>query len=148
MATNTAVYGLYKARPNVEEAVDALKLGGFRNTDISVLFPENQASREFVQEKQTKAPEGVNSGPTADVPLAGTSGVTHPATGPVQGALTGALLGMGIPSDEIERYGNFVVKDGRILLSAQSHAPDDATRAKEVLKQTGAEHISSTVEKR
>ena len=39
MATNTAVYGLYRDRPGVEEAVESLKQAGFRNTDISVLLP-------------------------------------------------------------------------------------------------------------
>jgi len=39
MSANTAVCGTYKNRSTIEEAVDALKQEGFRNTDISVLFP-------------------------------------------------------------------------------------------------------------
>ena len=38
---NTAVFGIYRDRYGAETAVDALKDAGFRNTDISVLFPEN-----------------------------------------------------------------------------------------------------------
>ena len=38
---NTAVFGIYPNYGAVEAAVDALKMAGFRNTDISVLFPEN-----------------------------------------------------------------------------------------------------------
>src|SRR6266478_5571831 len=58
MASNTAVYGLYRDRLGVEEAVEFLKQGGSRNTDISVLFPENSGSKDFAHEKNTKAPEG------------------------------------------------------------------------------------------
>ena len=36
---NTAVFGIYRDRVGVERAVDDLKDAGFRNTDISVLFP-------------------------------------------------------------------------------------------------------------
>ena len=35
MATNTAVYGLYRDRLSVEEAVESLKQAGFRNTDTA-----------------------------------------------------------------------------------------------------------------
>ena len=38
---NTAVFGIYSDRMRVEKAVDRLKADGFRNTDISVLLPEN-----------------------------------------------------------------------------------------------------------
>ena len=38
---NTAVFGIYPTYESVEAAVDALRAAGFRNTDISVLFPEN-----------------------------------------------------------------------------------------------------------
>ena len=39
MAKNIAVYGIYPKRLMVEKAVEELKEAGFRNTDISVLFP-------------------------------------------------------------------------------------------------------------
>ena len=37
---NTAVFGIYPNRASVDRAVDTLKAENFRNTDISVLFPE------------------------------------------------------------------------------------------------------------
>ena len=55
---NTAVFGIYSSYEAVESAVDNLKSAGFRNTDISVLFPENAGSKDFAHEKDTKAPEG------------------------------------------------------------------------------------------
>jgi hypothetical protein len=71
---NTAVFGIYRTREDVEVAVDELRDSGFRSTDISVLFPENVGTKDFAHEKHTKAPEGTAAG-------AGT------------GALVGGMLG-------------------------------------------------------
>ena len=59
---NTAVFGIYPSYEAVERAVDALKSSGFRNTDISVLFPENLGTKDFAHAKGTKAPEGAATG--------------------------------------------------------------------------------------
>lgn len=37
---NRTIFGIYPNRTTAETGVDALKSAGFRNTDISVLFPE------------------------------------------------------------------------------------------------------------
>ena len=55
---NTAVFGLYPTRAAVEEAIDQLRLEGFRAADISVLMPDNQGTKDLAHEKSTKAPEG------------------------------------------------------------------------------------------
>jgi hypothetical protein len=55
---NTAAFGIYRTRGEVESAIDALLAGGFRKEDISVLFPENAGTKDFAAEKHTKAPEG------------------------------------------------------------------------------------------
>ena len=66
---NTAVFGICSTRLAVEEAVDHLRNAGFRNTDISVLFPENVGTKDFAHEKNTKAPEGATTaGVSHDVP--------------------------------------------------------------------------------
>jgi len=52
--SNTAVFGIYPARRQVENAVDELKAAGFRNTDISVLLSENVGTKDFAVEKDTK----------------------------------------------------------------------------------------------
>jgi hypothetical protein len=57
----------------------------------------------------------------------------------------GALIGMGIPEYEAKRYEGRV-KDGGILLSVHSDTSDQIKVAKDVLKQTGAQDISSTGE--
>jgi hypothetical protein len=62
------------------------------------------------------------------------------------GGLIGALVGMGIPEYEAKRYEGRV-KDGGVLLSVHCDTSDEISRAKELLKQTGAEDISSAGEK-
>ena len=61
------------------------------------------------------------------------------------GGFTGALIGMGIPEYEAKRYEGRI-KNGGILLSAHCDTSDEIKRAKEVMKATGAEDISSTGE--
>jgi hypothetical protein len=61
------------------------------------------------------------------------------------GGIAGALVGLGIPEYEAKRYEGLVQKGG-ILLSVHCDTSDEIKRAKEVLKNTGAEDISSTGE--
>ena len=62
------------------------------------------------------------------------------------GGLIGALVGMGIPEYEAKRYEGRV-KDGGVLLSIHCDTSKDISRAKELLKTTGAEDIASAGEK-
>jgi hypothetical protein len=167
---NTAVFGIYPAYASVEYGVDALRTAGFRNSDISVLFPEGTGTKDFAHEKGTKAPEGASTGAGTGVVLGGALGwlagvgsLAIPGAGPliaagpimaalagagvggVVGGLTGALIGMGIPEYEAKRYEGRV-KDGGILLSVHSDSSDWTMRAKKVLEETGAQDISSTGE--
>jgi hypothetical protein len=68
-----------------------------------------------------------------------------PASAERSGGIAGALIGMGIPEYEAKRYEGRV-KDGGILLSVHSDNSDWTKRAKEILKQTGAQDISSSAE--
>jgi hypothetical protein len=170
MAKNTAVYGIYRNRSQAENAVDRLVQSGFRTEDISVLLPENAGTKDFAHEKNTKAPEGTTTGATAGGVVGGTLGLLAGigalaipglgpfiAAGPIMGALAGigaggvvgglvgALVGMGIPEYEAKRYEGRV-KEGGILMSVHCDNSDWVKRAKEVLKSTGAEDISSTGE--
>ena len=170
MAKNIAVFGIYPTYGAVDGAVESLRASGFRNTDISVLFPENVGTKDFAHEKGTKAPEGAATGGTTGFIvggalgwLAGIGALAIPGLGPfiaagpimaalagagaggVVGGVTGALIGMGIPEYEAKRYEGRVKKGG-ILLSVHSDNSDWASRAKRILEQTGAEDISSTGE--
>jgi len=62
MSKNISVFGIYPTRDAVTHAVDTLQAAGFRNTDISALFPDNQGNKDFAHEKSTKAPEGATTG--------------------------------------------------------------------------------------
>lgn len=167
---NIAVFGIYPNHPSVEAAVDTLKNAGYRNTDISVLFPDNQGTKDFAIEKETKAPEGATTGGIAGGIiggalgwLAGIGALAIPgigpfiAAGPIMGilggigvggaigGLAGALVGLGIPEYEAKRYEGRIRKGG-ILLSVHCDNSDWLKRAKSILDQTGAEDVSSATE--
>ena len=61
------------------------------------------------------------------------------------GGIVGALVGLGIPEYEAKRYEGRV-KHGGILLSIHCDDHDWVKRGEEILKQTGAEDVSSTSE--
>jgi hypothetical protein len=167
---NTAVFGIYRTLGQAEETVNRLVAAGFSNDDISVLLPDNESTRNFAHKKDTKAPEGTATGVTAGGAIGGTLGLLAGigalaipgvgpliAAGPIMGALAGlgvggavggligALVGMGIPEYEAKRYEGRV-KEGGILLSAHCDTSEEIDRAKEILKQTGAEDIASSGE--
>jgi len=166
----TAVFGIYQTRLQAEQSVDRLLVSGFSNDDISVLLPDNQSSKEFAHEKNTKAPEGTATGVAAGGVVGGTLGLLAGigmlaipgvgpfiAAGPIMGALAGlgvggavggllgALVGLGIPEYEAKRYEG-LIKEGGVLLSVHCDTANEITRAKELLKHTGAQDISSTGE--
>src|SRR5437762_8934774 len=102
---NTAVFGIYSGQMNAEDGVDMLKVAGFRNTDISVLFPDNQGTKDFAHEKQTKAPEGAVAGGASGAViggalgwLAGIGALAIPGIGPfiAAGPIMGMLGGIGV----------------------------------------------------
>lgn len=167
---NTAVFGMYRDRASVEGAVDRLRAAGFRMEDISVLLPENVGTKDFAHKKQTKAPEGTATGAVAGGAIGGTLGLLAGigslaipglgpfiAAGPIMGALAGvgaggavggllgALVGMGMPEYEAKRYEGRI-REGGILLSVHCDNSDWVKRSKDLLRQTGAEDISSAGE--
>ena len=62
------------------------------------------------------------------------------------GGLVGALVGLGIPEYEAKRYEGRV-KDGGVLLSVHCDSSQEVSRAKDILKATGADDVSSSGEK-
>jgi hypothetical protein len=165
-----AVFGIYTTRTAVENAASALASQGFPIADISVLLPEGLGARDIGTEKATKAPEGAAAGVTTGGIIGGTLGVLAGvgllaipglgpfiAAGPIMaglaglgvggavGGFTGALIGMGIPEYEAKRYEGRLKKGG-ILLSVHCDTSDEIKRAKDTLKRTGAEDVSSTGE--
>ena len=167
---NTAVFGVYPSHESADAAVDTLRMKGFRNTDISVLFPQNAGSKEFAHKKGSKSAEGAVAGGGTGAAVGGALGwlagigmLAIPgmgpfiAAGPIVAALAGigaggaiggtagALIGLGIPEYQAKRYEGRLRKGG-ILLSVHADDAEWRNKGKQILEQTGAEDISSTGE--
>ncbi len=167
---HTAVYGIYSTRQDAEMAIDSMRAAGFRAEDISVLFPDNEGTKDIGHEKHTKAPEKATAGAAiAGIAggalgwLAGIGALAIPGLGPfiaagpimaalagvgagsVVGGLAGALVGAGIPEYEAKRYEGRI-RSGGILLSV--HCDDNLMigRAKEMLRHTGAQDVAAAEE--
>jgi hypothetical protein len=71
-----AVFGIYSDATQAERGVDALVTqGSFSNSDVSVLMPDRQSSKDFAHEKHTKAPEGTTTGAVTGGTIGGTLGL-------------------------------------------------------------------------
>lgn len=167
---NVAVFGIFRNREAVEEAIGALEKAGFRTTDISALVPENEGTKDLAHEKHTKAPEGVAAGTVTGGAIGGILGgligvglIAIPGLGPllaagpiiaaltgvgsggVVGGIIGAITGLGIPEYEAKRYEGRI-KLGGLLVSV--HCDDDhwAKRARDIMEHSGGEDIAATSE--
>jgi hypothetical protein len=165
-----AVFGIYTTVSAADSATDRLIKSGFSAADVSALIPENLGSKPIATEKSTKAPEGAATGATSGAVLGGALGLLAGvgllaipglgpfiAAGPIMaglaglgvggavGGVAGALIGMGIPEYEAKRYEGRLQKGG-VLLSVHCSTSDEIRTAKEVMKASGAEDISSTSE--
>jgi len=168
---NTAAFGIYQSALQAERAVDRLIAAGFSGEDVSVLMPDNESTKDFAHEKNTKAPEGTTTGAVTGGAVGGTLGLLAGvgalaipglgpfiAAGPIMatlaglgaggavGGLVGALVGMGIPEYEAKRYEGRV-KNGGVLLSVHCDTSEEISEAKDILKETGADDVSSAGEK-
>jgi hypothetical protein len=167
---NSVVFGIFSTKEQVETAVDEMKREGFRNADISVLFPHNEGTKDFALEKGTKSSEGAAAGATSGAVIGGALGwlvgigvLAIPGLGPfiaagpimalisgvgvgaTVGGLTGALIGLGIPEYLATRYEGRI-KGGCILLSVHADDSKWIQKAKRILEQQGANDIASTGE--
>lgn len=158
------------SQQQAELIVDHLKVAGFNNNDISVLFPDKSSTRDFAHQKSTKAPEGAVTGAGTGLAvggalgwLAGIGALAIPGVGPLiaagpilaaasgaavggaLGGIAGALVGLGIPEYEAKRYEG-KIKDGNILISVHTDHSDEINRAKRIFKDAGAEDIAAVGE--
>ena len=165
-----SVFCIATSRNQAEQIVGQLKTANFSNNDISVLFPDKGTTRDFVHEKNTKAPEGAVTGAgTGGVVggalgwIAGIGALAIPgvgpfiAAGPIIAALSGAavgaavggiaggLIGLGIPEIEAKRYEG-KVKAGNLLISVHTEDSKEITRAKDIFTKAGAQDICTTGE--
>jgi hypothetical protein len=169
---NRATFGIFRDRTTVEHTAEILRRAGFRGTDISALFPENEGTKDLAFAKCTKSPEGTAAGMSIGGVVGGTIGwlaasgvlaipalVPYLVAGPivdtlagvglgaVVGGFVGALIGMGRPEYEARRYQG-QIRRGSILMSVHCDSSNWVKRAKSILKDVGAEDIASAGEAR
>lgn len=167
---HTAVFGIYATPGTAENGVDHLLSLGFTNSAISVLLPDDESTRAFAHEKNTKAPEGTTAGVATGGIIGGTLGLLAgigalaiPGIGPLiaagpivaalagvgaggaVGGVVGALVGMGIPEYEAKRFEG-AVKGGGTLLSVHCDTSEEVSVAKQALRDTGARDIAAAGE--
>jgi len=173
---SSAVFGIFANRAAIAYTVGSLRDSGFRETDISVLIPEDVETQEpinstsMVIEKSTKAPEaavaGAGSGAAIGATLgwlAGIGAVVIPGLGPLiaAGPIVASLAGIGFGGAIGGLTGVLIgfgmpeyeakryagrVEKGGLLISVHCDDPEWARKAREILNASGAEEISSTGE--
>ena len=165
-----SVICIAKTQTQAIAIVDRLRTANFSENDISVLFPDQDSTKDFAHEQHTKAPEGATTGGVAGGVLGGAFGwlagigaVAIPGVGPLiaagpimaalagaavggaVGGITGALVGLGIPEYEAKRYEG-KIKSGNLLISVHTENSDEIKAAKQIFEEAGAEDISTTGE--
>lgn len=163
--SNHSVVGLVHTRVEAENLVAALKNAGFSESNMSVLFPDKEGTKDFAHDNATKAPEGAITGATTGGVIGGTLGLLAGigalaipgvgpfiAAGPIMAALSGAaigataggiagaLIGMGIPEYEAKMYEG-KIKDGNILLALHCNTKDEVKTAETLFKANAATDI-------
>lgn len=156
-----------------EKVLAKLQSFGFSNNNISVIFPERDDTRAFINEKHTKAPEGASAGAGTGGVIGGVLGwlvgigslaipgigpfiaagpimaaLSGSAIGAALGGLTGTLVGLGIPEYEAKVYES-KLKEGRTLISVHTEdfEVDKRLGAIKIFKEADAKDISTENEK-
>jgi hypothetical protein len=165
-----SVLGTAKTRSQAETIVDHLHSVGFNYDDVSVIFLNEDTTRDFAISNQTKAPEGAATGAGIGGVLGGTLGLLAGlgalvipglgplvAAGPIMGALSGAAVGaavggiaggliaMGIPEYEAQIYEG-KVREGNILIAVHAETNEQIKSATDIFERDGADNISSVTE--
>ena len=77
MSYNIAVFGLYSSETHAADGVDQLRVAGFRNTDVSILYPENSGNKMDMGGVAFNLIEAVLVGSGVEVTRAFTRGLNH-----------------------------------------------------------------------
>ena len=165
--TESVVFGIYMTRAAAEAGIDALKSNGFRQSDVSILFPNGSSAKDPAHPQSTKAPETAALGAGTGVVIGGILGwlvgagtLAIPGAGPfiaagplsaalasagaggTVGVIAGSLAGWGIPESTAKQYEDRVKSGGR-LLSVHCSSADRTSQAKQILERTGAQDVLS-----
>ena len=168
--SHKSVFALAADRPQAESIVEQLRLAGFTDDALSVLFPDRETTRDFAHEKHTKAPEGIATGASVGGVaggaigwIAGIGALAIPGVGPfiaagpilaalsgaaigaATGGLAGGLIGLGIPEIEAKRYEG-KIHEGNILMSVHTVDHEQIKTAKRIFEEARAHDICVTGE--
>ena len=160
-----SVLGIVHTRLEAENLVNALRSAGLLESNISVLFPDKDGTKDFAHDVSSKAPEGAVTGGTAGGIIGGTLGLLAgvgalaiPGVGPLiaagpimaalsgvavgatVGSVSGGLIGMGIPEYEAKVYEGRV-RDGNILLAVHCRNGDEMRTAEDTFKKYDASDV-------
>ncbi|HEX4352083.1 MAG TPA: DUF3341 domain-containing protein [Polyangiales bacterium] len=167
---NKSVMGILDSQHQAETIVRDLQDAGFLQSALSVLFPDQDGTRDFAHEHHTKAPEGAIAGVGAGGAIGGTLGVlagigalaipgvgpfiaagpllaalSGAAAGAAVGGIAGALVGLGIPEIEAKRYEG-KIRGGNILIAVHVDTNDSQSRAETILREGSARDVVVTSE--
>lgn len=145
---------------------------GVAASEISVLVPDNESTRDIGHVKATKAPEGATTGAVAGGVtggvlglLAGIGSLAIPGVGPfiaagplmaalgggaigaATGGLAGALIGLGIPEYEAKTYADKLQK-GNYLVAARTLDDKHLDQVKDAFKAEGLDDIATVSDDR
>jgi hypothetical protein len=132
-----SVFGMYPDFRALRTSVDVLKSFGFRNEDISVLFPERTVVKNLSFERIERL-----SFELVEPLIGGTVGWLMRVEAANPGVVSDALTRIGVPNFTAQGYGT-ALRRGELLLSVRSLAAVAAERAEGILRRTGARHITS-----
>ncbi len=163
-----SVSGIATSESRAHAVTAQLRLAGFPDADISLLFP-NEVERTRVEvANTTKAPEGaaIGAGTGGAVGaalgwLVGIGSIAIPglgsliAAGPILAALSGVgagatvgglaglLVGLGVPEYEAKIYER-KLQEGHFLISVRCRTDEQIDLAERIFKSAGAMDVSST----
>lgn len=168
--SHKSVFCIATSHDQAGRIVNRLKTADFSNSDISILFPDQGSTRDFVHEKSTQVPEcalvGAGTGGVLGGALgwiAGIGALSIPGVGPfiaagpiisalsgaafgvAFGGIAGALIGMGIPEKKAKIYEG-KIQSGNILISVHTENSEEISHAKNIFANAGAQDICTTDE--
>jgi len=161
----SAVFAIVANPIQAEAVVDELRLAGFSNNDVSMLYHDSEGTLEFAHANSTKAPGGAVVGilggvagwlvglGTLMIPGAGSLIAAGPifaalsgvAVGATAGGLSGALTGLGFLEYEAKLYAD-KLQDGNILIAAHTENRHEVKVAREIFERADAHDIGVTQE--
>jgi hypothetical protein len=149
-----AAFGIFSDRLSTENAIETLRSAGFRHVDIFALFPDELPTKKVSRQTPRKAVFAAVAGAAVALAtgallewLVGAAMVSAGGLGAllfmgVGGGLIGAWLGRCTPDYEARYEGR--VRRGDILVSVHCVDLQWARKAKEILKRSGGDDVSST----